>query len=35
MAFGVAGLKLTGVVIDDSHVVSKSWPQFWGMIESL
>jgi 3-phosphoshikimate 1-carboxyvinyltransferase len=35
MAFGVAGLKLAGVVIGDPNVVSKSWPQFWGMLESL
>jgi 3-phosphoshikimate 1-carboxyvinyltransferase len=35
MAFGVAGLKLSGVVIGDPHVVSKSWPQFWEMLESL
>jgi len=35
MAFGVAGLKLDGVIISDPHVVSKSWPQFWGMLETL
>ena len=35
MAFGVAGLKLDGVIISDPNVVSKSWPQFWGMLESL
>jgi len=35
MAFGVAGLKLPGVIIGESHVVSKSWPQFWAMLEAL
>jgi 3-phosphoshikimate 1-carboxyvinyltransferase len=35
MAFGIAGLKLPGVIINDPHVVSKSWPQFWGMLEAL
>ena len=35
MAFGVAGLKLPGVLIGEPHVVSKSWPQFWEMLEAL
>lgn len=35
MAFGVAGLKVPGVIIDQSNVVSKSWPQFWEMLEAL
>ena len=35
MAFGVAGLKLPGVIIDQANVVSKSWPQFWEMLEAL
>ena len=35
MAFGVAGLKLPGVIIDQPNVVSKSWPQFWEMLEAL
>jgi 3-phosphoshikimate 1-carboxyvinyltransferase len=35
MAFGVAGLKLPGVIIGESHVVSKSWPKFWAMLEAL
>ena len=35
MAFGVAGLKLPGVIIGEPHVVSKSWPQFWAMLEAL
>jgi 3-phosphoshikimate 1-carboxyvinyltransferase len=35
MAFGVAGLKIPGVIIGEPHVVSKSWPQFWAMLEAL
>jgi 3-phosphoshikimate 1-carboxyvinyltransferase len=35
MAFGVAGLKLPGVIIGEPQVVSKSWPQFWAMLEAL
>ncbi len=35
MAFGVAGLKLPGVIIGQPNVVSKSWPQFWEMLEAL
>jgi 3-phosphoshikimate 1-carboxyvinyltransferase len=35
MAFGIAGLKLPGVIIDQANVVSKSWPQFWEMLEAL
>jgi 3-phosphoshikimate 1-carboxyvinyltransferase len=35
MALGVAGLKLPGLIISDPQVVSKSWPQFWGMLEAL
>lgn len=35
MAFGVAGLKLPGVIIHQANVVSKSWPQFWEMLEAL
>ena len=35
MAFGVAGLKLPGVIIDQPSVVSKSWPQYWEMFEAL
>lgn len=35
MAFGVAGLKVPGVIIDQANVVSKSWPQFWEMLEAL
>ena len=35
MAFGVAGLKQPGVIIDQPQVVSKSWPNFWEMLEAL
>lgn len=35
MAFGVTGLKLPGVIINQANVVSKSWPQFWEMLEAL
>jgi len=35
MAFGVAGLKVPGVIINQADVVSKSWPQFWAMLEAL
>ena len=35
MALGVAGLKLPGLIISDPQVVSKSWPQFWEMLEAL
>jgi 3-phosphoshikimate 1-carboxyvinyltransferase len=35
MAFGVAGLKVPGVIIEQATVVSKSWPQFWEMLETL
>ena len=35
MAFGVMGLRLNGMRIHDPDVVSKSWPQYWTMLESL
>ena len=35
MALGVAGLKLPGLIISDPQVVSKSWPQFWEMLEAV
>jgi 3-phosphoshikimate 1-carboxyvinyltransferase len=35
MAFGVAGLSQPGVIIDQPQVVSKSWPDFWQMLEAL
>jgi len=35
MAFAVLGAHTTGIVVDDPGVVSKSWPGFWSMYESL
>ncbi|MEO6122265.1 MAG: 3-phosphoshikimate 1-carboxyvinyltransferase [Ilumatobacteraceae bacterium] len=35
MAFGVLGLRLAGVEIEDPAVVSKSWPDFWPALESI
>ncbi|HEX2783873.1 MAG TPA: 3-phosphoshikimate 1-carboxyvinyltransferase [Ilumatobacteraceae bacterium] len=35
MAFGLIGLRVSGVEIDDSGVVSKSWPGYWDMLGSL
>jgi len=35
MSFAVLGLGATGIVVEDPDVVSKSWPDFWSMIEGL
>jgi 3-phosphoshikimate 1-carboxyvinyltransferase len=35
MAFGVLGTVVAGIEVDDPHVVSKSWPEFWAMIHML
>jgi 3-phosphoshikimate 1-carboxyvinyltransferase len=35
MAFGVLGSRVPGVVVEDSDVVSKSWPGFWSMLDDL
>ncbi len=35
MAFALVGLGASGIIIEDPDVVSKSWPDFWSMIESL
>jgi len=35
MAFGVAGLRIDGVVVVAPAVVRKSWPDFWEMLENL
>lgn len=35
MAFGVMGLRLHGMRVHDPDVVSKSWPEYWTMLESL
>ena len=35
MAFALLGMRIPGVRVHDPDVVSKSWPDFWMMIESL
>jgi 3-phosphoshikimate 1-carboxyvinyltransferase len=35
MSFAVAGLRVPGVRIKDEHCVSKSFPKFWEVFESL
>ena len=35
MAFGLLGLVADGIEIEDPGVVSKSWPDFWQMLEEL
>ncbi|MDO8363020.1 MAG: 3-phosphoshikimate 1-carboxyvinyltransferase [Actinomycetota bacterium] len=35
MAFALVGLGASGIIVEDPDVVSKSWPDFWSMIESL
>jgi 3-phosphoshikimate 1-carboxyvinyltransferase len=35
MAFGVLGLVVDGVEIDDADVVTKSWPGFWTTLDAL
>jgi len=35
MAFALVGLGSSGIIVEDPDVVSKSWPDFWSMIESL
>ena len=35
MAFGLIGLVVSGVVIDQPAVVSKSWPNYWEMLERI
>lgn len=35
MAFGLIGLRVAGVEVDDPGVVSKSWPGFWDMLRGL
>lgn len=35
MSFGVLGLRVDDIVIDDPGVVSKSWPDFWDALESI
>lgn len=35
MAFGVLGTAVAGIEVEDPSVVSKSWPRFWEMLETL
>ena len=35
MALALAGLRVPGVVIEDPQVVTKSWPQYWAMLDGL
>ena len=35
MAFGVLGLRVPGMAVEDPGVVAKSWPSFWTSIERL
>ncbi len=35
MAFGVLGLVVEGIEVHDPHVVAKSWPGYWTMLDSL
>ncbi|MEA3185284.1 MAG: 3-phosphoshikimate 1-carboxyvinyltransferase, partial [Ilumatobacteraceae bacterium] len=35
MSFGLIGLRVDGVEIDDPAVVSKSWPGYWDMLRGL
>jgi 3-phosphoshikimate 1-carboxyvinyltransferase len=35
MAFGVLGLVVDGIEVNDPSVVSKSWPAFWGALDAI
>ena len=35
MAFGLLGLVVDGIEVADPGVVSKSWPAFWDVLESI
>ncbi len=35
MAFGLLGLRAEGIEVADPQVVSKSWPDYWTMLEGL
>lgn len=35
MAFGLLGLYVPGIEIEDPDVVTKSWPAYWSMLEDL
>ena len=35
MAFGLVGLRVPGVVIEDPGCTSKTFPEYWNVLESL
>lgn len=35
MAFGLLGLVVDGIVVNDPGVVSKSWPEFWEALDAI
>lgn len=35
MSFAILGLRLHGMRVHDPDVVSKSWPEFWSVLESM
>lgn len=35
MTFALVGLGASGIIVEDPDVVTKSWPDFWSMIEGL
>ncbi|MEP7113146.1 MAG: 3-phosphoshikimate 1-carboxyvinyltransferase, partial [Ilumatobacteraceae bacterium] len=35
MAFGLVGLRVAGIEIDDPDVVAKSWPGYWEVLRGL
>jgi 3-phosphoshikimate 1-carboxyvinyltransferase len=35
MSFGIAGLRIPGIEIDDPGVVTKTWPGYWDMLSRI
>ena len=35
MAFGILGLVVDGIEVNDPGVVSKSWPAFWDALDAI
>ena len=35
MSFALLGLYVDGIEVEDPAVVSKSWPEYWDMLEGL
>ncbi len=35
MAFGVLGLVVSGIVVEQPEVVSKSWPAYWDVLDAI